>query len=239
MPGSSESLQARKLMTKGVVAEVTTDSPVALRLKFVRNGALSITSVTTATGTDITVVWSDSSTTVYDFATYLNVGLLVDKINSDGYFEAKILDSLRSYATATQFVDGAIATSMKNGDEVYEVLVDTSAAKYLAYRISPSRKIFTPGRAVEAHRVHLQEIVYSADINAASADSVQVYECFGINEEKVFSATSVDNTKTTIVFMSGDAKLSSLGDNHELVVIVKDGTSLANGGYLRVVGEIE
>lgn len=232
-------------MSKGVVGHVTNDNGVGIRLKFVANGTLSITSVTVTTATDITVVWSDATTSIYDFATYDTVGKLVDKINSDGYFEAKVLDTLRTFATALHFVDGAITVSYQAGIPFFDVLVDVNAIFLLAYRISPNRLMLQGKENVaDKHRAHLFEFKYLADVNAASADSVQVWDVdpTGAFETKLWSDATVDNTLTTVNFNSGDTtlgKITSLGDGHELVVVVKDGTSLANGGYLWVTGEIE
>lgn len=219
--GSSDALETRKLMSRGVVKQVAYNTGVAIRLKFVRNAALSVTSVVVTTATDITVTWSDSSTTVYDFATYATVGALVDKINADGYFEAKALDTLRSYATASQFVEETVSASTIDGVVFYDIKVDSSASFYIAYRLSPNRKMLE-GRAVDSLRVHLQEIKYFANVSGATADSVQIWDCNNTDETKLFTATTVDATTTTITFNSGDNKLTALGDKHELVVVVKD-----------------
>lgn len=242
MANSLQSVQERQINTKGVVAKITNDKGVAIRLSFVSNGSLSITSVTTTAATDITIVWSDATTTIYDFATYATIGELADKINSDGYFEAKVLDALRADATADQFVDGVISLSYQYGVPFYDVLVDSSAALYWAYRISADRlKLKGKENVAEKHRTHLLEIVYLANVSAASADSVQVWDITpdGKFETQLLSEVTVDNTKTTIKFNDYDNKLSCLDDGHELLVKVKDGTSLANGGYLLVTGEIE
>lgn len=237
---SFESLAERNLETKGVLGFVTNDTPVAIRLKFVGNGTATITSVTVNTSTDITIDWSAGSDTVYDFATYTTIGALVDKINTDGFFEAKVLDSLRADATVSAFVDGAVSVSYQDGFPFYDINTDVNAKFQMAYRISPNRKML-PGDNFDNHRTHLLEFIYYANVeNTPDADSVQVWDCFGATETKLFSTTSVDATKTTVNFNSGDLiRLSSLGEGHELVVLVKDSVSLANGGYLKVVGEIE
>lgn len=242
MSNSYDALKTRELMSKGVVARVTSDTGIAIRLKFIGNGTDTITSVTTTAATDITIDWGTAADTVYDFVTYDTVGKLVDKINSDGYFEAKVLDSLRSLPTASQFVNGAITASHEKGYYFYDVLVDSSEAKYLAYRISPNR-LMLKGKEVVAdkHRTHLLDFVYLANVNAATADSVQIWDIdsTGKFETKLWSGDSVDNTATTINFNSPYSKLTSLGNGHELLVIVKDATSLADAGYLIVSGEIE
>lgn len=237
---SFESLEERDLETKGVLGFVTNDTPVAVRLRFVSNGTATITSVTVNTATDITIDWSAGADTVYDFATYSTIGLLVDKINEDGFFEAKVLDSLRADATVSAFTNGAKSVTYQDGHPFFDVNTDVNAKFQMAYRISPNRKNLK-GDNFDNHRTHLFEFIYVADVEATpDADSVQVWDCFGAFETKLFSTTSVDNTKTTINFNSGDLiRLSSLGEGHELVVLVKDSVSLANGGYLKVIGEIE
>lgn len=242
MAGSLDSLVTRKSLTTGVVGHLVADAPVAIRLKFKRKSATSsvgITSITTTTAVDITVVYTDATTSVWDFATYDTVGKLVDKINSEGYFEAKVLDTLRAYATTSQFVDGAISAGMVNGVAVWDVKVDTSVAFYIAYRLSPTRRSFSSGK-LETHRAAIQEVVYYATVGTAAIDSFQIWDCYKGNEDKVYSAASVKGTKTTVSWTNTDAKLQTLGDNHELVVVVKDAASLADSAlFLRVVGEIE
>lgn len=235
---SLDSLMSRSFAAKGVVAQVLTDTPVAIRLK-AKAAAGAVTSVTTTTATNIVMITANGGTDTYAFATYTTVGTLVDAINADGMFEAKVLDSLRSYASTSQFVTGAISSSSTDGIVYYDVLVDTSAAQYFAYRLTNDRSVGET-RAKGSHRVHLQEIVYYATLGGASADDLQIWEVNnGVETQKV-GYLSVSAAATTISFASGEAKLTS-ADGAELVVVLHDPTSLADSAnnYLRVVGVTE
>jgi len=227
----------RAALAAGKVGQVGTNTPVAIRMRYIGSG--TITSVTIVTGTGLTNITSDGGTDAYTFATYTTVGALVDAINADGIFEAKVLDSLRSYASDDQFVDGAItASSLADGQSVYDISVDTSEAKYFAYRLTANRGF--DGIKRGGHRVHLQEAVYYATLGAAAADSFQVYEINGTVETKILGELSVSATETTKNFASGEGRLSA-NDGNDLVVILKDGTSIADGteNLLQVVGVYE
>lgn len=242
MSGSVAAMQEKKDLSVGVVGRVTTNEPVAVRMQLVGNGVLTVTSVVVTAATDLTVTWSDASTNIYLFSAYTTVGALVDAINATGYFRAKVLDCLRAQRIdSSQLADATVSVSYSHGHANYDIVIDTSVAFMLGYRISPNRDDVL-GKNQEAHRTHLQEIKYWANVSGASADSVQVWDCVGTEEDKILSLTSADSTTTTITFGSTlfiDSRLTSLSNNHELVVIVKDAGSLADGGYLRVTGEIE
>lgn len=235
---SLDSALTRSYLKKGTALYVSDDTvagsgPVAVRLRYVGTG--TVTSVTVTTGTDITTVTSDGGTDTYLFATYTTVGTLVDAINAAGIFEAKVVDSLRSLATATQFKDGAITAGTLDGISVWDVLVDTSAALYISGRVTYDRGFLKAHK--KNHRVSLQEIKYLADVG--STDYVYVYEVDGNGVETlVYKAAGVDNTLTTINFASGVGKITA-EDNDDLVVVVKGTSTLANGCYLQLVGEIE
>jgi len=233
---SLDSLQTRNLMAKGDVRQVGTDTPIAIRLKYIGTG--TITSVTTTTATNIVMITSDGGTDTYAFATYDTVGKLVDAINADGIFSAKVLDTVRSEATASQFVNGAITAATEDGVSFYDVKVDTDAADYFAVRLTFDRGFDKAHKA--SHRVHLQEIKYLMDVSTAAAGAVKVYEVDGDTETLVMSDLSVDNTATTITFASGDGKITS-GNGNDLVVKIDDGGNLADstGNFLRIVGIIE
>jgi len=235
---SLDSLLTRKAMTKGEVAQVGTDEPVAIRIKALA-AAGAITSVTVTTGTGIVFISANGGTDSYEFGTYTTVGALVDAINADGMFEAKVLDTLRSYATDDQFADGAITASTTDGVSYYDVLVDTSEAKYFAYRLTTSRAVGET-KPKGSRRVHLQEFVYYATLGNAAADDVQVWECEEGVETQKMGLLSVSATKTTENFASGEGRLSS-GVGKDLVVILVDNTSLADSAdnFLRVIGEVE
>jgi len=238
--GSLDFLQERELRKRGVAAIVGADQSVAIRLRYVGTG--SVTSVTTTTANDITMVTSDGGTDAYDFATYTTVGALVDQINLDGIFEAKVLDTLRSKDTASQFIDGAITSSTFYGETVWDVLVDSSAADYTAYRITYDRGFTRPNR--DNHRVHLSEIKYLLNLSGATASTVTVYDTSYYNgypkeEISVFSIAAVDNSATTINWRSGKDMLTAK-EGHDLVVLIPDNDDLTSTTfYLRLAGFIE
>ncbi len=229
---SLDSLLTRKALAVGTVVQLGTDAPVALRLRYVGSG--TVTSVTVTTATNIVMVTSDGGTDTYAFATYTTLGALADAINSDSIFEAKVIDDLRSSASASQYVTGAItAGTDANGVRVWDVLVDTSAALRIPAALS-QRDFDAPKR-----KVALQEIVYSVNMGTAAADSVQVWLRRGTIETKIMGLLSVDTTETTIKFANGEGAITTR-DGDEIVVLVKDAATLADaaGNFVRVVGEI-
>jgi len=232
---SLDSLNVRAVLAKGTVVQAGTDAPVAIRLKNVSGGA--VTSVTVTTATNIVMVTANGGTDTYAFATYTTVGAVVDAINNDGIFEAKILDCLRSLASASTLVDGAItAGTDANGVVVWDVKQDTSASLQIAVCLSAHRDFDLP----KGHRVNLQQVVYSVNMGTAAADSFQIYRRNGSVETKVLGALSVDTTETTLNLASGFGKLTS-DDEGEFVVLVKDAATLADaaGNFVRVVGTLE
>lgn len=234
---SLETLQMRNALSRGEVRQVGTDTPIAIRLKYIGTG--TVTSVTTTTATDITMVTSDGGTDAYAFATYTTIGTLVDAINKDGIFSAKVLDSVRSETTASQFINGAITAGSEDGISYYDVLVDTDAADYFAVRLTYDRGFDKSHKS--KHRVDLQEIVYLIDLGTAAANAVKIYkiDSDAVTETLVYQALSVDNTETTIRFANGEGVLSS-DEGGDLVVKIDDSGNLANasGNLLRITGKI-
>ena len=240
--GSLNSALLKKALAKGVVGMVVDDTPVAIRLKYIGTG--TVTSVTVDTGTDLVMITSDGGTDTYDFGTYTTIGALVDAINGDGIFEAKVLDSIRSEATATQFVDGAISSStLRDGGvstTIWDVLVDTDAADYIAYRLTYDRG-FEREAIKKGHTVSLREIVYYMTMGTAStANSVRVYEIDGTTETQIARrATGVTQTETTINWASGEGFISAAVGN-DLVIYVTDAAFTDDAGnYLEVTGLVE
>lgn len=253
--GSLESLTVRSLQARGIAAQVVADTPVAIRIR--HTGPSTVTSVTVTTGTGIVFV-SDTFTQSYTFADYATVGALADAINQGlsteeqaiivagttrvgSLWEAKVLDSLRSYASATQFVNGAITVGTLlegagTAEQVWDVKVDTSAALYVAYRLTYDRG-FTKGHK-KNHRVHLQEIEYYADLTAA-ADKLQVWEADGTIEFQKFGKLSVDTTVTTVNFSNGEGKLTA-GEGNDIIVVLKTAGALPDTALsLLVTGIVE
>ena len=121
---SKDSLETRKLLAKGTVIQAGSDKSVALRLKY--KGTGSVTSVTVVTATSVECITTDGGTDTYAFATYTTMGALADKINSDGIFECKVLDVLRS------------AGSDNNASSTVSATLTSDLAKILATRLFES-----------------------------------------------------------------------------------------------------
>lgn len=232
---SLDSLRVRKQLQTGTVRQFGTDGPVAIRMRNLTGG--EVTSVTVTTATNIVIITANGGTDTYAFATYTTYGAVVDAINKDGIFEAKILDALRSKASASTLVTGAItAGTDDNGVVVWDALQDTSASLQIAVALSPTRNFDAP----KGHRVHLQEVKYGVNMGTAAVDSVQIWKRSGTVETQLFGALSVDTTETTINFAGGEGMISG-NDNDELIVLVKDAATLADAtsNYVRVTGIIE
>ena len=234
---SYESLAIKNAASTGIVVQVGTDTPVAIRLKYIGSG--TITSVTTTTAANIVIITSDGGTDTYTFSALTTVGAVVDAINADGIFKAKVLDTVRSEASASQFVTGAITAGTVNGVSYYDVLVDTDAADYLAARLTYDRGFDKPHKA--RHRVDLQEFVYYANLGEAAAAGLKIYRISadGITETLETSYLSVDSTKQTENFASGEGCIS--GDiGGDIVVKLDDSGNLADAttNFLRIVGKI-
>lgn len=241
---SLDSLLVRSAAGRGVVKRVVDDTPVAIRLRYIGTG--TVTSVTTVTSTGITMITSDGGTDAYTFAANTTVGALVDAINNDGIFEARVLDALRADNTDDMFLDGAITSTTSNeGYAIWDVLHDTSAVEatlseaYYSVRITPDAdRCFQAAK--KGHRVSLQEIQYYINVSAAEAKAVRIYECVGATETLIWSAASVDATLTTITWASGEGKITG-ADATEFVVRVADATSITDGAgnFLQVVAFVE
>ena len=237
---SLESFQTRAAAAMGTIVQVGTDTPVALSLRYVGTGAVTSVTVTTATNIVTVTTGTGEGTKTYAFSTYATVGALADAITTDGIFEVRVLDTLRSKPTASQFVTGAItSTASSGGKPVYDVLVDTSAAQYLAVRLSYNRG-FQVSR--KGHRVHLQEVKYNATLGAVAANQFKIYriDAEGTTETLVEQLLSVSASPQTINWAAGTGRLTSF-DGGEFVAILADGTSIADAAanYLYAVGIAE
>lgn len=234
---SRDSLEIRKLLAKGVVLQVSSDQSVALRLKY--KGTGTVTSVTAVTATAVTIITSDGGTDAYDFATYTTMGALADKINADGVFECKVLDVLRSAASDNNILAAALTATNavdEAGNAVFDLYTDSSAFLQYGLCLSAHRGFGLP----KGHRVTLSAITYVANVGTAAADSVQIWKRKDGVETQIFGQLSVDTDETTITFaVAGGVKGITSAEDEELIVIVKDAASLADGGFLRVMGEIE
>jgi hypothetical protein len=237
---------------KSVTVSVTCDSlasaaraPVALRLRYIGTGSVTSVTVTTAVSiVTVTVEGGTTTTKTYLFASgaTLNTVLkLVNAIRADGLFEVKVLDTLLSFPTASQFIDGAITLSAsEEGYPIWDVKVDTDAADYLMACLDPQDRMFL--RPLENHRVHLVGYEYTMDQSAAAANGEQVWIRQGLTETQKIGRLSVDHatTVTTRNFASGEGALSA-PYGAQIIVLVDDPGNLANadGNYLQVDGVIE
>ena len=234
---SMEGLKTRALLASGVSVYKGTDKAVALRLKY--KGTGTVTSVATITATSVETITSDGGTDTYLFATYATMGALADAINAANIFECKVLDVLRSAASDDALLAETLTTPTQdeNGNNVFDVKVDTSGMFYVGACLSASRGF---GGLTAGHRVHLQQIDYVANMGTAAADGLKVYarNCTTGAERLVYAGLSVDTTATTVTFASGVGKISSK-DNEELIVLIKDAASVADGAYMNLTGIVE
>jgi len=233
---SLESLQTRKLLEKGIATFAGTDNAVALRLRYIGTG--TVTSVATITATSVETITSDGGTDTYLFSAYATMGALADAINAAGIFECKVLDVLRSAASDDALLAETItvATYDELNNAVYDVKVDTSGMFYVGACLSGERAFNSP--TMVGHRINLQEIAYVANMGTAAANQLKVYARKGAVERLIYSGLSVDTTATTVNFASGNGKITS-NDGEELIVVIKDAASMADGAYMKLTGTIE
>ena len=230
MGSSRDFAETRELLGGAKAAMIVADEPVAIRLKY--KGTGTVTSVTVTAATGVVNITSDGGTDSYTFAAYTTMGALEDAINSDGVFEARVLDALRSDNPDDVLVAGAKTITT---DGYYDLVVDTSVQKALTYRCTYDRNVKSKAPA-ENHRVKLNEFMYYATLGGASVNDVQVWECdIAKNiETQVYQALSVSATVTTVRFAAGKGSIAS-GFGNDLVVRLIDPTSLADSGaYLQV-----
>jgi len=234
--GSLDSVLVRKGLAQNKAATVLDDGPIAIRLKYAGTG--SVTSVTVTTATNLVLVTSDGSTETFAFATYTNMGLLADAINASAYWECKILDALRPDETGnSDFVTGAKTITALG---YYDLTVDTSVAQnsdnefIYSYRCTYDRGVGSEAPK-GSHSVKLSEAIYNVNVNGAEAGGFQIWEwdASAKTETLVYTTVSVDATKTTINFASGNSTLDA-GVGNDLIVRVKDTTSItdADGNLL-------
>lgn len=236
--GSLDSARTRQIETQGVAGTVVDDTPVALRLKYTGTG--TVTTVALTTTTDIVLTTSDGGAETFAFATYTTMGALRDAIDASAYWSCEILDSLRADLTASSpFVNNA--TISISADGYYDALIDTSVYKAITYRAKVDRGVGST-RPSGAHRVKLQEILYYANVSAASANGVRVYEWNAAKktETQIYRRASVDATETAITFASGQGTITS-GWGNDLIIRVLDGTSLTDSAsnFLTAVYQVE
>lgn len=219
---SLDAIQVRKGLGRGIIVRKGTDAPVAIRLR--NKAGLAVTSVTVVTGTSLALIDSAGTTTLL-FATYTTIGAVVDALNATSSWEAKTLDSLRSDASVSRLLDGAITASGDgNGVTGYDVLLDTSTALEIVVCLSPFRDWDAP----KGHRVNLKRLKYGVNMGTAAVDSANLYKRLGNTETKVFGDLSVDTTVTTeLDFTSSNMDFYGRNDE-EFIFLVKDAATLAD-----------
>jgi hypothetical protein len=238
--GSLDATLIRQAMAEGVVVSNGTDASVAIRLRY-RGPGTPTSATVDNTANSVVLVSSEGGVTKTDTylltsGNYTTVGALADKINSDGRFEAKVLDALRSAATEDKMVDGAITSSVDaNGVAIWDVKVDTSAALYISSCLSSQRDFDSVAR-----RVKLTGVNYLVDMATAAGDSAQLWLRRGNTEVKVMGLLSVDNTATTVAIPSG-SYIGGARPGDEYIFLVKDAATLADAdkNYVAVGGVIE
>lgn len=238
---SLEALQTRSYLKRGVIGQVADDQSALIVLKYIGTG--SVTSVTVTTATDITMVTSDGGTDAYTWASYTTVGALVNAINKDGIFQAKIMDCLSTTATGSGLAIAGVLTADANGE--YKMMSDTSNALFMAYRITYDRTFGTSVKLRNGHRVSLKEIVTNVTLGGgADANGLAVYECtpngnsapYAGAETVIYQKTPTSGSAATINWASGQGEITG-EEGNDLLIIVSDGTSVT--GTLTVAGVLE
>lgn len=234
---SVQALQSRNLLAKGIIGQVGDDLCTLFSLKYIGTG--TVTSVIVTTATDITMITSDGGTDAYTWASYTTIGALVDKINADGIFEAKILDALASTVTGSGLAIAGTLTADAKGE--YAVKSDTSAANFLAYRMTFDRTLGNSPKFAMSHRVHLREIITDLTLGGgADSNSFKIYECTpafkGRTETLIYQKTPTSGSISTTNWASGNGKITA-GDGNDLVIVILDATSVT--GTITVSGDVE
>ena len=236
---SRESLETRQLAKRGVVNQIGTDDPVAIRIEYVGPGSVNSVTVNNS-GDSVDLDDTDGGSVSIDATGSEDLGDVVDDINAQNNWNAKLLDALRSQAAQDTLVDGAVsADTTLDGETVYDLSADTDSMNKFTARLTFDRG-FERVAHKDSHRVKIQEIFYNINLGSAGANNVKIYEVDDSNEVEIFSAGSVDNTDTTINFASGNGVLTAR-DGNDLVVEIADGGTLSDAAanVLRVTGELE
>ena len=236
---SFDSLSVRKLLRRGVVKQVGTNTPVALRIRY--KGTGSPTSVVVTTGTNVVLTDSVTGAVTFTFATYTTMGARADAINDSVGWECKILDALRTDASVSKLTDGAVTSSVMSGITVWDLTTVTANTKQFAVCLSYDRGFAKPVKLVQSgHVVKLRQARYFATLGGVAAGSFLIVERKGAVETVIYSALSVSAVDTKEVDFTGTDDDNITSDN-DLVVVLKDGTSLADNAanFLRVIGQLE
>lgn len=236
---SLNSLQTRQANEKGVVGQAADAASEVIRLKYVGTGTVTSVIVTTATG--IVMITSDGGTDSYTFASKATLGALVDAINADGIFEARIINGLRSTASVSSITGGP--TTYTPGTDGYYSLLSLTTNKFLAYRLAYDRTSTgaSASKISAGHRVHVLEIVTTLGALGGGADAnglkVVQFNPVTRTEATVWQVTPTASATTTYNWASGEGRITG-DDGCELIVYLEDATSIATG-LVSVAGIIE
>lgn len=229
---NSEFISVRLGLARPGLANVTTDSPVALRVW--NKAGNAVTSVTVTTGTGIVLIDSSGTTTI-TFATAGQTTLagVAATLNATANWGARILDGLGTQASASTLLDGAITSVVRpNGVRVWDVKQDTSTALQFVYCASYSREVGTADTSLNLHRVVLNKMNYAVNMGTAAADGVRVWaRKLNQADTQILSALSVDTTATTVFdYTAGGSSFSGIteGEGYEYVCQIVDAATLAD-----------
>lgn len=237
---SKDSLEVRALLAKGVVAQIPSiAASVGIRIKYVGGG--TVTSVVPTTATNLVLTSSDGGVDTYTFASTpgcATMGGLVDAINADGKFAARLLDvSAACATTSSQFKqNSAVAAS---GEGYYDLTIDGTTASEISALITPDRFPVSNGVMRTGHRVHLQTIDTTQTFAGGSLSIAIIERDILTQVEKtlVTYAGAASTAAKAISFASGAGKITS-EEGKELLVRTTGGTTLSVA-LLTVVGIVE
>ena len=236
---SFDGLMIRKLLRRGIVKQVGTNTPVALRIRY--KGAGSPTSVVVTTGTNVVLTDSVTGAVTFTFASYTTMGALADAINGSVGWECKILDALRTDASVSKLTDGAVTSSVNSGITIWDLTTITANTKQFAVCFSYDRGFSKPIKLVQAgHVVKLLQARYFATLGGVAAGNFLVVERKGAVETTIYSALSVSASDTKEIDFTGTVDANITSDT-DIVVVLKDGVTLADNAanFLRVIGQLE
>jgi len=227
---SLESLKIRAAAAQTMSGRTVDDKSLAIEIVHVASG--SSPAVTVVSNTGITLADDDYTTGSLAFSTYTNLGKLVDEINTnhDLYWEARVIDGLRSTSTGSSVLlpNSGITAVTRGGETIYEVFMDQSVNDSMFYRVSKDRGVFRNDNArlkteepQRSNRVKITGIKYRANISAATLNGLRIYEfdTANVSETQIWSSKTADNVATTHDFTDNPITAS---DGNDLVVMIND-----------------
>jgi len=236
--GSLNSIKLRNALKSGMTEVHVADTPVAIRMKYIGKGSVTGAQIAVDTDQDITLITSDGGTEEFLFADFLTMGALAEAINNSMYWNAELVDALRSDLTATSpFVDDL--TTDPTGAGYYEAYIDTDISKRLTYRCAYNRNPngengVDSSRAKGAHRVSLIGFTYYCNNGGDEINGVQVWEYNPVlqTETQVYQAIGIDSVSTTVNFAGGEGVITSDWGNDLIVRIQDTAGTLADAGLI-------